>query len=544
MNSRFLSCSDDFVSHEPRHIAVYDTTLRDGCQAHGFSLSVDDKLKVARRLDDLGVEYIEGGWPGSNPRDEAFFEAARHETWRHARLAAFGSTRRPGVRPEDDANLKLLFAADTPVATLVGKASLFQVRKVLGVSPEENLAMIADSVAFLAAASREVMLDAEHFFDGYRADPDYSLACLNVAANAGARWVVLCDTNGGSLPQQVESAVKRVCAEVRCAVGIHTHNDAELAVANTLAAIEAGAQQVQGTINGYGERVGNANLCSIVPNLELKLGYRCLPPGKLAEITEVSRYVSEVGSAAHSMRLPYVGAEAFAHKAGLHVNALMKGFETYEHVPPESVGNSRHVLVSDLSGQSNVRHKLEGLGLALNSEQTRALLLEVKTREHDGAAYEDADASFELLALRAAAAHAAPFELEEYSAVCGRRHGHEHAEATVKVKVGGERVLAVAEGLGPVHALDSALRQALLRFYPELASVRLADYKVRVVDNESGTDARVRVWIQAASGSRSWETVGASANIVSASAEALVDSLEYALVRARVDSGGVEAMVV
>jgi 2-isopropylmalate synthase len=526
-----LSSKTTQSSSKPHHIAIYDTTLRDGCQAHGFSLSVDDKLKVAQRLDELGVDYIEGGWPGSNPRDEAFFERARHYRWRHARLAAFGSTRRAGVRAEDDDNLRLLLAAETPVATIVGKASAFQVRQVLRVSLAENLAMIADSVSFLATAGREVIFDAEHFFDGYRDDPDYALACVQAAAMAGARWVVLCDTNGGSLPDHVARAVQQVHTRVRCGIGIHTHNDAELAVANSLAAVEAGARQVQGTINGYGERVGNANLCSIIPNLELKLGYTCLPAGHLPHLTELSRYVSALGNAPHVLRLPYVGAEAFAHKAGLHVNALLKAPETYEHVPPEAVGNTRRVLVSDLSGRSNIEHKLARLNITLTAEQTLELLRQVKQRELEGVAYEDADASFELLALRIAGQYVRPFQLEEYSVVCGRRNRYDHAEATVTVRAGTECLRASAEGVGPVHALDAALRQALLECYPALASVHLTDYKVRVVDNETGTAARVRVWIQAASDGYTWETVGASANIVSASAEALVDSLEYALER-------------
>ncbi|GAC1468027.1 MAG: citramalate synthase [Chloroflexota bacterium] len=512
-------------------VAIYDTTLRDGCQAYGFSLSVEDKIRVAQRLDALGFGYIEGGWPGSNPRDEQFFVRARRVRWKNARLAAFGSTRRAGSSAADDPNLKLLIEADTPVATIVGKASAEQVRLVLGISQEENLAMIADSVAWLKAAGREVMFDAEHFFDGYAADPEYSIACLQAAGNAGADWVVLCDTNGGTLPPAVREAVLHVRQSLNTPVGIHTHNDSEVAVANTLVAVEAGARQVQGTINGYGERVGNANLCSIVPNLQLKMGCRCLPDASLGRLTELSRYVSEVGNAPHTMRLPYVGQEAFAHKAGLHVNAVIKGPETYEHVPPASVGNERHVLVSDLSGRSNINHKLEELHLFLTQEQTAQLLREIKRREHQGMVYEDADASFELLALRALGRHVPAFQLQSFFVTTGHRKRGDGAEATVKVRVDRQRVMAAAEGLGPVHALDAALRKALIEFYPDIARVRLNDYKVRVVDNESGTSARVRVWIQATDGARTWSTVGASPNIVSASAAALVDSLEsYLLV--------------
>lgn len=513
-------------------VALYDTTLRDGCQAYGFSLSVEDKLRVAQRLDELGFAYIEGGWPGSNPRDEQFFARARRHRWRTARLAAFGSTRRAGTTAEEDPSLRLLLDAETPVATIVGKASGEQVRVVLGVPPEENLAMIAESVAFLKAAGREVMFDAEHFFDGFSADPEYALACLRAAQEAGADWLILCDTNGGTLPHEMGAIVRRVVEDARARVGIHTHNDSEVAVANTLAAVEAGARQVQGTINGYGERVGNANLCSIIPNLQLKMGFSCLPPESVERLTELSRYVSEVGNAPHSLKLPYVGAEAFAHKAGLHVNAIVKGPQTYEHIAPDAVGNVRHVLVSDLAGRSNIQHKLAELGLTLTPDQTLVLLREVKRLEHQGFVFEDADASFELLVLRVSGVHVPGFALQTYSVTSRNQKRGNDSEATVKTRVGREDHMAAAEGVGPVHALDAALRKSLLAFYPHLSAVRLVDYKVRVVDNESGTAARVRVWIQATDGRHTWSTVGASPNIVSASAAALVDSLEYGLLTA------------
>jgi 2-isopropylmalate synthase len=510
-------------------VAIYDTTLRDGCQAYGFNLSVEDKIRVAQRLDSLGFPYIEGGWPGSNPRDEQFFNRARRVKFRTARLAAFGSTRRPGGKAENDPNLQLLLTAETPVATIVGKASAEQVRVVLGIELGENLEMIADSVRFLKEAGREVMFDAEHFFDGFAEDAEYSLACLRAAAGAGADWVVLCDTNGGSLPSDIAEACRQVRDTVPVKFGIHTHNDGELAVANTLAAVEAGAQQVQGTINGYGERVGNANLCSIIPNLQLKLGHQCLPMDQISRLTELSRYVSEIGNAPPTLKLPYVGPEAFAHKAGLHVNAVIKGPQTYEHVAPETVGNRRQVLVSDLSGRSNIQHKLQELGLQLSNEETQALLRDVKKRENDGAVYEDADASFELLVLRTSGRHEPAFHLQSYSVTTVHRGRRDGAEATVKVRVGKDEVMAAAEGVGPVHALDGALRSALMQFYPQIDVVRLVDYKVRVVDNESGTGARVRVWIRATDGVRYWNTVGASPNIVSASASALQDSLEFSL---------------
>lgn len=518
-------------------VSLYDTTLRDGCQAYGFSLSVEDKLRVAQRLDMLGFHYIEGGWPGSNPRDEQFFSQAKKVRWQKARLTAFGSTRRPGGLAEKDPNLRLLLEAETPATTIVGKASAGQVRVVLGVNLEENLAMIFDSIHFLKEQGREVIFDAEHFFDGYRADGRYSLLCLQAAQDAGADAVVLCDTNGGTLPAEIAATCAEVIGSTTIPIGIHAHNDSEVAVANTLAAVSAGVRHVQGTINGYGERVGNANLCSIIPNLQLKLGYQCLPPESVERLTELSRYVSEIGNAPHSLKLPYVGNESFAHKAGLHVNAVVKGPETYEHIPPERVGNVRRVLVSDLAGKSNIQHKLDGLNLHLSSEQTSQLLAAIKRRENEGIVYEDADASFELLALQAAAQHCPGFHLDSYSVTTSRsrqgRGGRDGAEATVKVRVGRKRVMSAAEGVGPVHALDAALRKALAEFYPQIDAVTLRDYKVRVVDNESGTVARVRVWIQATNGTRTWSTAGASPNIVTASASALVDSLEYSLLLAR-----------
>ncbi|MGH2441812.1 MAG: citramalate synthase, partial [Chloroflexota bacterium] len=448
-----------------------------------------------------------------------------------ARLAAFGSTRRPGMAAEDDPNLTVLLAAGTPVTTIVGKASAEQVRLVLGVQLSENLAMIADSIRLLKSAGREVMFDAEHFFDGYRQDPDYSLACLRAARAAGADVVILCDTNGGMLPSDVAGVCRRVVKDLDCVIGIHTHNDGELAVANAIAAVEAGARQVQGTINGYGERVGNCNLCSLIPNLQLKRNVECLSAESVERLTELSRYVSEVGNAPHSLKLPYVGTEAFAHKAGYHVNAVVKGSHTYEHVSPGAVGNQRQILISDLSGRSNITQKLAGLGLSVTDEHVVPLLRHLKRQEHQGMVYEDADASFELLVRRAGGSHDPGFVLQAYTVTTRHRGRTDGSEATVKVRVHGDDFMAVAEGVGPVHALDSALRLALLCFYPHLANVRLADYKVRVVDNESGTAARVRVWIQATDGHRSWCTVGASPNIVSASAAALVDSLEFSLLR-------------
>lgn len=518
---------------QPRAVAIYDTTLRDGCQGQGMSLTSEDKLKVARALDGLGVAYIEGGWPGSNPKDIAFFEQAARETWQTARIVAFGSTRRANSSVEADANLRLLLEVETPTVTIVGKASRMQVERILGTTLDENLRMVTESIAFLKAAGREVFFDAEHFFDGYADDPDYALAVVRAAAAAGADGVVLCDTNGGVLTGPLRDAVARVVAAVDCQVGIHTHNDCELAVANTLAAVEAGARQVQGTINGYGERVGNANLCSIVPLLEAKLGYRCLPAGRLTRLTETSRFVAEVANLTHDPALPFVGANAFAHKAGLHVNAIAKDPAAYEHLPPGTVGNERHVLVSEVSGRSNILVKAEALGvdLAGRPDVVRRLVDEIKHLEHAGFWYEDADASLHLLMLRALGEFRPPFKVLDYTVLAEYREARGTvAEAMVKLRVGERIFHTAAEGNGPVNALDRATRKALQELYPQIASVRLEDYKVRVLDDHHGTGAKVRVWIRSGDQHRTWNTVGSSTNVIEASWLALADSLVYALV--------------
>lgn len=500
----------------------------------GISFSVEDKLKLARKLDELGVHYIEGGWPGSNPKDAEFFARARELNLRMARLAAFGSTRRPGGSVVNDGNLRMLIDAGTPVVTLVGKASAMQVRVVLGCSLEENLAMVADSVRWCKEQGRETIYDAEHFFDGYLENPDYALRCVRAAADAGADVVVLCDTNGGRMPEEISEAVGRVLQEVTCEVGIHTHNDADLAVANTLAAVQKGATHVQGTVNGYGERTGNANLCSIIANLALKYGHETIGAEKLEELTSVSRYVSEVANMAHDTRLPYVGAKAFTHKGGLHVNAVSKSPQTYEHLPPESVGNVRRIMVSELGGRSNVLHKMAQFGLETDGagEHVRQVVEEVKRLENQGFQFEDAEASFELLVLRARPEYKPPFRLLDFMVVSERRGGGEFlSEATVKIGVGEETMHTAADGDGPVNALDRAMRKALAPFYPQLDPVVLSDYKVRVLDNDAGTAATVRVWIQSTDGTTSWSTVGSSSNIIEASWLALADSLEYPLRR-------------
>ncbi len=515
-------------------IKIYDTTLRDGSQMEGISFSVEDKLKIARRLDEFGIHYIEGGWPGSNPKDAEFFARAREAGFRNARLAAFGSTRRADAPVESDPNVRALIEANTPVITIVGKSSDMQVRVVLGCPLEENLAMVRDTVAYCKRQGREVIYDAEHFFDGYKSSPDYALACVRAAAEAGADCVVLCDTNGGTMPEEVAAAVERVVGEVGCEVGIHTHNDAELAVANTLVAVRRGARHVQGTVNGYGERTGNANLCSIIPDLELKYGYETVGRERLRELTPLSRYVAEVANVSPDAQLPYVGLKAFTHKAGLHVNAITKAAETYEHLPPEVVGNTRRVMISELAGRSNVLMKLEQAGLAADAsgDLVRRVIEEVKRLESQGFQFEDAEASFELLVLRLGPGYEAPFRLLDFMVVSEQRNGGEIlSEATVKLAVGSDTMHTAADGDGPVHALDRAMRKALAPFYPQLDTVELTDYKVRVLNNEAATAATVRVWIQSTDGVSTWNTVGSSPNIIEASFLALADSLEYPLLR-------------
>jgi 2-isopropylmalate synthase len=515
-------------------IQLYDTTLRDGTQREGVSLSVDDKLKIARRLDEFGVHYIEGGWPGSNPKDVEFFRRAQSLDLKTAKLAAFGSTRKKDSRPEDDPNLKALLEAETPVVTLVGKSWDLHVTQVLETSLDENLAMIGESVAYTKGHGKEVIYDAEHFFDGYKADPDYALATLRAAADNGADVLVLCDTNGGGLPWEVEAATRAVAAEFDTPLGIHTHEDAGCATANTLVAVRAGAFHVQGTLNGYGERVANANLCTIIPDLQLKMGYDCVPPETLTHLTELSRFVAEVANMAHDDYLPYVGASAFAHKGGLHVAAVLKNEDAYQHVNPSLVGNQRRTVVSELSGRGNVADKAQEFGLDVNNQQTRDVLDKIKQLEAQGFTFEGAEASVELMLRRTHPAYVPPFELIDFMVVVERRRGRGLlAEATVKVRVGPKLMHTAAEGNGPVNALDAALRKALLDVYPQLSSVKLNDYKVRILDSDTGTAANVRVLIDTVYRSkgitRRWSTVGASANIIEASWRALADSMEYAL---------------
>jgi len=513
-------------------VVLYDTTLRDGSQREGISFSVDDKLKIARRLDRLGVAYIEGGWPGSNPKDMAFFERVSELRLEKAIVTAFGSTRRADTAVDKDANIQALIAADTPAVAVFGKSWDLHVHRVLTTTLEENLHMIADSVRYLKALGREVIYDAEHFFDGHRANPAYAMQTLAAAAEAGADVLVLCDTNGGALPSTVATVVAEVRRSTATPLGIHAHNDGEMAVANSLVAVEMGAVHVQGTINGYGERCGNANLCSIIPALKLKMGHDCVTGEQLRTLTDTARYVSELANLSLDAHLPYVGHSAFAHKGGMHVNALIKCEESYQHVEPSLVGNRKRVVVSELSGKSNIAYKAQefGLELADGTGQTRQVLQRIKELENQGFQFEGAEGSVELLIRRARPDYAPPFELLDFHVlVHGRRDGGMAAEATVKVQVGDQIMHTAADGNGPVNALNTAVRKALLPLYPGLAGVHLTDYKVRILDGEAGTAAQTRVLIDSANSHRAWSTVGCSTNIIEASWQALADSLEYAL---------------
>jgi 2-isopropylmalate synthase len=515
------------------NIQLFDTTLRDGTQSEGLSLSVEDKLKIAKLLDGFGIHFIEGGYPGSNPKDIEFFRRARTLGLKHAKLTAFGSTRKAGARAEDDVNMRALVEADTPVVCIFGKSSTLHVTKVLETTLEENLAMIADSVAFLKKAGREVVYDAEHFFDGYALDARYALDTLKAAADAGADWVTMCDTNGGSLPSTVAEVVSVVRAAIPTRLGIHSHNDSDLAVANALAAVEAGCTQVQGTMNGWGERCGNANLISIIPALQLKMDRRCVPDENLARLTELSRTVSEIANIRPRAHAPYVGRSAFAHKGGAHVAAVEKVTASYEHVAPERVGNRRHIVVSELSGRGNIRMRAAELGVDAAGHE-RALVARVKELESQGYQFEAAEGSFELLTRRYQAGYVAPFEVLDVVVISEQRRGNSmFAEATVKVRIGDEVVHTVAEGTGPVHALDGAFHKALNPAFPLVREVHLADYKVRILDPEAATGAKTRVLIEAARGEERWSTIGVSQNIIEASAAALADALELPLARAR-----------
>ena len=511
-------------------IQIYDTTLRDGTQSEGFTLSGNDKIRIAKKLDDLGVAFIEGGWPGSNPKDVEFFERARDMEWNNALIAAFGSTCRVKGGPQDDANIKALLDSQTPVCTIFGKTWTLHVKEVLLTTLEDNLRIIEQSVAYLKANGKRVIYDAEHFFDGYKADPAYALETLQAAIRGGAATVVLCDTNGGTLPWEVESILRSLKPVIAHRFGIHTHNDSECAVVNSLIGVREGAIQVQGTINGVGERCGNANLISIMADLELKMGYCCLPDGNISKLYDLSHFVAEVANITPDEHLPFVGKSAFAHKGGVHVAAMRRSARSYQHVEPELVGNKMRVVVSDLSGRGNLLSKAEEHGVEVEGEEVLPVLNDIKELEARGFSFEAAEASVTMMLKRQEYGYKPPFELVDFFVNVEHRQGRGiFAEAMVKVKVQGELLHTAAEGNGPVNALDNALRKALLGYYPQLADFHLSDYKVRILDSDHGTEAITRVLIDTHNSTSRWSTVGASTNIIEASWRALADSLEYGL---------------
>lgn len=515
-------------------IHIFDTTLRDGTQGEKVAFSAEDKLRIAQRLDAFGIDYIEGGWPGSNPKDMRFFELAREKTFDHARIVAFGSTCRTNSNPADDKNIQMLVDAGTPTVAIFGKSWMLHVDEALKTNGDENLRIIHESVAYLKKQDKEVIYDAEHFFDGYKANPNYAIETIKAAETAGADTIVLCDTNGGTLSSEISKIVPEVKKHVDIPLGIHAHNDCEMGVANSLAAVKAGCEHVQGTINGYGERCGNANLCSVIPNLQLKQNYQCVSEEKLKELSSLSHFVSEVANLNPNNRQPYVGQSAFAHKGGIHVSAVMKNESTYEHIIPKKVGNHRRVLVSDLSGKSNIRYKSEQLGIDLDtqSDELPAIVRELKTLENKGYQFEAAEASFELVVQKLMGEWEDFFALEGCRIIVEKNvDGSSRTEATIRLTVNGQMEHCAAEGSGPVHALDKALRKALHRFYPGIADMHLQDYKVRVLNQKDGTDAQVRVLIDSAEKDQSWTTVGVSRNIIDASWEALSDSFSYYLAK-------------
>ena len=514
-------------------VEIYDTTLRDGSQGEGINFSVTDKLRIAEKLDSFGVHYIEGGWPGSNPKDLEFFQQAAKRKWKNAKIAAFSMTRRKGVAVEKDELMRQILEAETPVVTIVGKTWLLHVTEVLRAKPDENLAMIADTIRFLRGHGKIVVYDAEHSFDGYKDEPEYALATWQAAEKAGAECVVLCDTNGGCLPEEISRITATAKGKLTARIGIHTHNDCGVGVANALAGIEAGATQVQGTINGYGERTGNCNLISVIPLLHFKMKKSSVPEASLPKLKELSEFVDEMANVRHDPRQPWVGQTAFAHKGGMHVHAIDRVARSYEHIDPAAVGNFRRVLVSDMSGRTNVLMKAAELGFALKPDmpETKAITARIKELEGQGYEYEAAEGSLALLISRTLKHREPSFNVDAYH-VSMRRDGLEHiCEATMKVIVGGKSAHTVAEGDGPVNALDAALRLALVKFFPQLQIITLTDYKVRILNSDTGTAAKTRVLIESTDGKREWGTVGVSENIIEASLQALVDSMEFALLK-------------
>lgn len=518
-----------------KKIEIYDTTLRDGAQTEEISFSVEDKLRITEKLVELGVHYIEGGWPGSNPKDVEYFKKVRKIETKNSKIAAFGSTCRPKHKVEDDANIKALLHSEASVLTIVGKTWDFHVKEALRITVEENIGIIHGSISYLKKHVEKVFFDAEHFFDGYRDNPEFALKCLLAAQEAGADCLVLCDTNGGTLPMDIKRITATIIGAVKGDIGIHAHNDSECAVANSLIAVDAGATQVQGTINGLGERCGNANLSSVLPNLQLKLGYQAITDGQLQKLREISRYVNEIANVRHFKRQPFIGDSAFAHKGGIHVSAIARRSETYEHIRPELVGSSQRILISDLAGRSNILRKASEFGIKLDPEspQIQDIVTELKELENQGFQFEGAEASFELLMKKALGLHKRFFDLVGFRVIVEKRNEKEDSlsEATIMVKVGGHIEHTAAIGHGPVNAIDNALRKALEKFYPELRDVKLHDYKVRVLTAGKGTSAKVRVLIESGDEKEKWGTVGVSENIIEASWQAMVDSIEYKLLR-------------
>ncbi|OGV39025.1 MAG: citramalate synthase [Lentisphaerae bacterium GWF2_49_21] len=518
-------------------VSIYDTTLRDGTQAEGVSFSVYDKIRIAERLDILGVSYIEGGWPGSNPKDMAFFEEVKGKKLKNAKIAAFGSTRRASVNVEDDDNIRKLLEANTPVVTIFGKSWLLHVNEVLKIKPDLNIQIVSDSCAYIKGHHKEVIFDAEHFFDGYKDNSKYALDVLLAACKNGASSIVLCDTNGGTIPSEISEICRKVKSVIpeHITLGIHCHNDGDMAVANSIVAVESGARHVQGTINGFGERCGNANICSIIPALELKMGVSAIEKTQLKHLREISHFVDDLANLNPNKRLPYVGESAFAHKGGMHVNAVSKNPATFEHVHPESIGNKRRVLVSDLSGRSNIMMKIaeHNINVDEKGNEVKEILQTLKRMENEGYEFEAADASFHLLAKKVLKSYTPFFKLNGFRVIVEKRGKDEpcFSEATVKLEVLGQQELTAAEGDGPINALDLALRKALLRFFPEIGDVHLKDFKVRILDSKDGTAAKTRVLIESGDSNETWGTVGVSENMIEASWEALVDSVEYILLK-------------
>ncbi len=515
-----------------KKVYILDSTLRDGMQAEGISFSVEDKIKIAKKLDDLGVSYIEAGNPGSNPKDLEFFERAKSLELKNSKLCAFGSTHRVGIKVEEDKNILSLLQTDTPAVCIFGKAWDLHVSDILNTTLENNLSLISETVAFFKSHNKEVIFDAEHFFDGYASNPEYAIKCIKAANDAGADCIVLCDTNGATFPTEISNIVADAIKNTNVNIGIHCHNDTGVAVANSVIGVRAGAVHVQGTMNGIGERCGNANLCTIIPNLELKLGYSCIKEGKIEDITDAARYISEIANISHDERQPYVGASAFAHKGGMHVDGVSKNPKTFEHIDPETVGNTRRVLISEMSGRANLIKAIRKVDNTLDkhSEEVEKVIKKLKELEYEGYQFEGAESSMELLIRKILGKYKPYFDLNQFKVIVSEPSGEElSSSALIKIHVGNSATMTAAEGNGPVDALDLALRRALEQFYPQLSDVRLTDYKVRVLDSQNATASKVRVLVESSDGTNSWSTVGVSTDIIDASWHALVDSIEYKL---------------